>query len=224
MDHYIDVVGHAEYIEQATTFRADLDLSVRAAKDETALAEVAELRQNCLRALLASGIRPAEMTEGGGQAWQPWYWRKKEKVGQEASLRVLLEVDDMARLQRGLAALEPLFGSVRRTLSVSMRRPEFAAADGARRRAEQAAIADARALAEALAATAAVRIVGVAQVEQLDVLRSRSGAHGDEEFRGVAVAAAAAFSLVEGGDDVPLEAPSRQVGVRFRVRFATQPA
>jgi uncharacterized protein YggE len=223
MTHYIDLVTTADYTETVSTYRADLDLSVRAAKDETALAEVAALRQECLHALLAAGLTSDEMTEGGGQAWQPWYWRKKERVGQEASLRVLLEVDDMARLQKALAALEPLFENARRTLSVSMRQPEFVAADGARQAAEHAAVTGARERADRLAAAAGVRVVGVAELEELGVARSRTGAHGDEEWRGARMMVAGAAVLEEGGEDISLEAASRTVTVRFRVRFATQP-
>ena len=222
MDQYIDVVGQAEYKETVGTYRADLDLTVRAAKNETAMAEVADLRQACLRALLAAGLTGEEMSEGGGQAYQPWYWRRKDKVGQEASLRVLLAVDDMVRLQKALAALEPLFtDQARRVLSVGMR-PEFAPTADARAAAEQEAIADARSRAERLASAAKVRILGAAQVEQLDVTRSRTGMHGDEDWRGFMVGAAAAGGLAEAEADVPLDAASRTTTVRFRVRFATQ--
>jgi hypothetical protein len=217
MDNYIEIAGQAWLVEQVEEYRADLTLTVRAAQADTALSEGAGLRDQCIRTLRDAGIGQDEMSEGGKEVWRPWYWKKKE-VGQESAFKILLACPDAGRLYAALDALQPLFANARYTLTVSMRKPQFGEAEGAREEAQTAAIGDARAKASLLAAAAGVRLGAVCQVEELDTMTGRSGSYGDQDWGAYPMAAGAA-----GGGDEPafdeLKGATRKSRIRFRVRF-----
>jgi hypothetical protein len=65
MDRYIEVIGEGSYVETACRFIAEVSLEVRAAKDETAFAEVSELARKAATILGEAGIEESEMVEGG---------------------------------------------------------------------------------------------------------------------------------------------------------------
>ncbi|HEX5687426.1 MAG TPA: SIMPL domain-containing protein [Ideonella sp.] len=217
MDRFIEVVGVGKLVERVAEYRADVTLQVRAAQVETAIKEVADLRNECIRRLRDAGLNERELQEGGAEVWRPWFWKKKP--GQEASQKLLVSSDDMQRLLGALGSLEPLFENQRYSLSVSMRQPLFEAGDGARREAERDAITDAEAKATNVALVSGLTIAGVIEIEELDVKVSRSGAYGDQDW-GIAFAAGggAAAESTE-----PLEAATRSSSIRFRVRFAAEP-
>src|SRR5215470_8730003 len=125
MDPFIEVVGQGTLTEKVAEYRMDLSVTVRAAQGDVALKEATELRSRCIRTLKESGIKDRELTEGGGQVWRPWFWKKKP--GQEASHKILIACPDWDRLFKALGALEPLFDNQRCSLSVSMRQPKFEA-------------------------------------------------------------------------------------------------
>jgi uncharacterized protein YggE len=217
MKRYIEVTGQGILLEPIVEYRAELSVAVRAVKAETAMAEVAELRDQCVRRLRAAGLRENDLREGGAEVWRPWFWKKKP--GEEASHTILISNPDVQRLYRALADLEPLFENQRYSIAVSMQRPRFEAPTGAKDTARASAIRDARSKAELLAREAGVSLGAVAQIQEYDELASRSGARGDEEWRGPYVAAAA---VAAGGEPPPfeeLEAAQRKVTMRFRVRF-----
>lgn len=218
MDRFIEVVGIAALVESVSEYRADVTLQVRAAQAETAIKEVTELRATCIRALREAGLTDRELQEGGSEVWRPWFWKKKP--GQEASQKLLLSCNDMQQLLSALGSLEPLFDNQRYSLSVSMRSPLFQADIAARREAERVAVADAEAKAQNVAASARLRLSGAIEIEELDVKVSRSGAYGDQDWMGVAMAAGGAAT--EGGGE-SLEAATRSSSLRFRVRFAAEP-
>ncbi len=126
----------------------------------------------------------------------------------------------MSRLLAALGSLEPLFENQRYSLSVSMRSPLFQADSAARRAAERAAIADAEAKATNVAGSAALRLSGVIEIEELDLKVSRSGAYGDQDWMGFAMAAG---SPAAGEVGESLDPATRSSSLRFRVRFAVEP-
>src|SRR5215470_3184243 len=218
MDPFIELIGQSTLTEKVTEYRMDLTLTVRAAQNDVALREVTELRSRCIRALKDGGIRSSELTEGGGQVWRPWFWKKKP--GQEASHKILIACPDWDRLFKALGALEPLFNNQRSFLSVSMRRPKFEARSSERTIAMSNAITDAKSSAEIIAHEAGLTVTGVIQVEELDQRKERSGAYGDESWHdGYAIACAAAPS-----EEVPesIDAAVRQIVLRYRVRFSVE--
>jgi uncharacterized protein YggE len=220
MDTYIEVVGSASLLERTSEYRADVTLVVRAAQIEMALREVVDLRSQCIRKLKEAGLAGDELREGGTEVWRPWFWKKKP--GQEAAQKILVSCDDAQRLYYALSALEPIFENQRYSLSVSMRRPRFVATDEARRKAQSAAIADAKLKAQIIASEAGVQLVTVAQVEELDEKSARSGMYGDEEWSGYAIAVAG--SAASEGTPETLESAERITTVRYRVRFTIESA
>ncbi|NHZ79586.1 DUF541 domain-containing protein [Massilia sp. CCM 8695] len=218
MDSYIEVTGQSSLVEQVTTYRADLSLSVRAAQADTAISEAGALRDDCIRVLKSSGIAPDEMSEGGNATWQPWFW-KKSKPGQERAFKILIACSEAKRLYTALDALQPIFEHQRYTLNVSMLKPQFEASDAERAQAHAAALADARGKAQLIASESGVRLSFVSQVEELGMTVGRSGTYGDEDWgyatRGVG-------GGPDGGDEaayVQLEGAKRINTIRYRVRF-----
>jgi uncharacterized protein YggE len=221
METYVEVIGSADHAEVVSEFRADVTLVVRASKSETAVREALELRAECIRKLRESGLADGELQEGGAQAWRPWFWKKA--VGQEAAQKILVSCADVQHLYQALSSLEPLFENQRYTISVDMRRPRFSSDPSSKQTTRRAAIADARAKAEAIAAEAGLRVTGVTQVEELHEQAGRSGMYGDEDWRGPMVIDAA-WAPSDGGQYEPLENASRMVTIRCRVRFSVEPA
>jgi uncharacterized protein YggE len=168
--------------------------------------------------LKENGLADEELSEGGSEVWRAWFW--KRKPGQEVSSKILVACADQARLLKALAALEPLFAGARETLSVSMRQPKFETSSEERHAAMSNAIADARRSAETIARASALKITGVSQVEEIGDHKGRSGVYGDEDWRWAAAGGAATM----GAEEAPqsLEAATRRVMVRYRVRFSVE--
>jgi uncharacterized protein YggE len=217
MDPFIEVIGQGTLTEKVVEYRADLLVTVRAAQGDAALKEATKLRDRSIRTLKESGIKGSELTEGGGQVWRPWFWKKKP--GQEVSHKIIIACPDRDRLFEALGALEPLFQNQRSSLSVSMRPPKFEAMSGERSIAMSSAIINAKSSAEIIAHEAGLRVTGVTQVEELDERKGRSGAYGDENWRG-----AYAMARTAPPEEAPesIDAAVRQVVVRYRVRFSVE--
>jgi uncharacterized protein YggE len=218
MDAFIEVIGQATLTEKVVEYRADLSVTVRAGQGDAALKEAIELRSRCIHALKDSGIESSELTEGGGEVWRPWFWKKK--AGQEISHKILIACPDRDRLFKALGALEPLFYNQRFSLSVSMRQPKFEITSGERSTAMSGAIANAKSSAAIIAHEAGLRVTGVTQVEELDQRKERSGAYGDEDWRGAYAVAAGAEPFEEAPESI--DAAVRQIVVRYRVRFSVK--
>lgn len=219
MDSYIEVIGSADLVETVVEYGLELNLQVRATKIETALAEVGELRAQCIQQLRAGGLRSDELKEGGTELWRPWYLKKK--VGQEASQKILIASDDIHRIFTAMAALESLFDHARYSLTVSMRRPKFDAGAERVQDTRRQAVSAAREKAAALAEQAGVRLGGVLQIEELERSVSRSGVYGDEDWRGgLYIASAGAVSEGESEPAESLDGATRVSTLRFRVRYA----
>src|SRR5215475_12458645 len=192
VDAFIEVIGQGTLTEKVVEYRADLSVAVRAARGDAALEEAIELRSRCIRALEESGIKSGELTEGGGEVWRPWFWKKKP--GQEVSNKILIACPDRDRLFKALGALEPVFDNQRSSLSVSMRQPKFEASSDERSIAMASAIAHAKSSAEIIAREAGLKVTSVIQVQELDQQRERSGAHGDGAWLGAYAVAGAGAS------------------------------
>src|SRR5437588_4644656 len=125
IQRYVDVIGEGQFTEVPSHFVAEVVLEVRAAKDETALREVHDLWQGAVTTLREAGITDAEMVEGGTDFFRPWY--RKKNVAQSAVRKIILKVNDFARLNRALGKLEPLQSRdrERKTVRVDMRQPVF---------------------------------------------------------------------------------------------------
>ena len=185
MEQFIDVEGVGEVVEAVVEYSAEITLTVRAAHVDTAIAEVTELRAQCIRVLRESGLTDRQLTEGGAQVWRSWFWKAK-KSEQDASQKLLVKCNDLPRLMGSLGSLEALFANQRYTLSVAMGQPRFETDEAAVRLAERAAIAQATKKAQNLAESCNLRLNGALEVEEIGSRVSRSGAYGDHEWFGAA--------------------------------------
>lgn len=216
METFIQVAGLGDLIERVTEQRATLTITVKASKTEVALAEATSLRNDTIRTLKEAGLTSDEITEGGRDAWQPWYL--KRSVGQEVAHRVLIACKETRRLYQALDALEPLFTNSRYTMGVDMQQPRFEAQEGAEAEARMAAIRHARGKALILAKEAGVTLGAVAQVEELGSQADNSGAYGDHTWAYAGGAAASASGSPE-SDFEELAGAMRTRTLRYRVRF-----
>lgn len=229
MERYIEVIGEGHFIETACRFIAEVSLEVRAAKDDTAYAEVGELARDAAAILREAGLTENEMVEGGSDVQRPWYWKKKQ-IGQTAIRKLILKASDFSRLNRALEKLEPLQSrnKERRTIAVNMRQPEFEAGGEAKAVALKTAFLDAQKKATTLAGQMGCALGPVISVEEGGWAKRSSGFSGDEDWwgdssrfamgGGVVMAGGAAASPEE--PDLELQKPTRSVYVKCRVRFA----
>jgi uncharacterized protein YggE len=219
MDQFIEVIGTGNAKEHVAEYRAELDISVRAAQGETANAQAIELRDRCIRQLKNSGIREDELSEGGVENRRPWFW--KQKVGEETSYRILLSCKDFERMMAALRDLEPEFANKRFQLTVHMRSPRFELVQSAVDDALAEAVSNARSKAQVLAQASGVELGPVIQVEELGRRTAGSGVRGDEDWHHYPVAMAGAASAHEDAPEHLAEA-SRPVSWRYRVRFGVR--
>src|SRR5207247_11319474 len=88
MDSFIDVRGQSSLTESVVEYNADLSVTVRAAQVETAMTEVEDLRDRCIRGLREAGLADSELKEGAGEGWRLWFW--KQTGGQQVPRKILL--------------------------------------------------------------------------------------------------------------------------------------
>lgn len=226
VESYIEVTGEGVFRETASCYIAEVTARVRAARNETALEEIGEFWMAVVASLRENGISAEEVIEGGIDYLEPWYWRKKP--GQTGSRRIIVKVPDFARLNGALVALEPLGLGERRSLTVTLKQPEFESSAEVKSNALSAAFRDAKVKAERLAAQMGCDIGDVLRIEEGPTARRRSGFRGDEDWNGDGdrfggdgfVTMAAAGGCVGEKDEPTLGDPTRDLWVRCRVRFA----
>jgi uncharacterized protein YggE len=226
MERYIEVVGEGKFLETASHFISQITLEVRAAKDETALHEVAELRTEAIEVLRKAGISDEEFVEGGADFHRPWYWKKQ--VGQSAARKIILKVTDYGRLTHALELLEPLQSrnKERRTVSILMRQPEFADSVDSKATALAEAFEDAKQKALRVAAAMNCKLGQVIHLEEGGSAKRNSGFIGDEDWYGdssrFGAAGGGAVMLAAGAaaeSEPELQRPTRSIFVKCRVRF-----
>lgn len=229
METYIEVNGEGRYVEAASCFIADVTLEVRAAKGETAMQEVSELRDEALAVLHKSGIRDDEIIEGGTDFRRPWY--SKKQVGQNAARKIILKVAEFGRLNIALEQLEPLQSrnKERRTISVDMRQPEFEETADAKAAALVQAFEDAKQKAGRLAVAMNCSLGKVAHIEEAGWAKRNSGFSGDDDWNGDNSRFATSGGLIvmgaagaAGEPEPELARPIRTIFVKCRVRFSIE--
>lgn len=225
MDRYIEVIGEGQFVEIASRFIAEVTLEVRAAKDETALREVADLCCESVTMLREAGIEDDEIVEGGTDFRRPWYSRKQ--VGQNATRKIILKVADFGRLNRALEQLEPLQSrnKERKTISIDMRQPEFQDSVGSKSAALVQAFDDAKTKAARLAIAMNCALGKPIHVEEGGWTKRNSGFSGDEDWGGDYSRFALGGSVVLGaaaeeGSEPELLRPTRTIFIKCRIRFA----
>jgi hypothetical protein len=150
----------------------------------------------------------------GGEGIASHRWRKKGE--REASRTIVLKCQDYVRMVRAIASLEPLSTDKRTNIDVRMPSPKFEGTDESKAQARAAALREARAKADALAAEAGVRITSVLRIEELD----------GNEHRGFRTDHGVMYSQVASGsfEHEELSAAIRDVEYAFRLRFGIEPS
>lgn len=223
---YIDVLCEGEFTETVEKYVLNLVLQVTATKDDTALDEVMQLKERCVKHLLDSGIQRAELFDGGTNLTRPWY--RQKKIGKEASAKLSVQTEDIKRLSQAVHAIEQVKNSQREAIQMTMRSPVFGADEALVTQALQTAIRRAKEKAAILAASAELELAGVYRIEELSRAKRDSGAYGDEDWWGDsmrflgAVAGGAASADEEEITLLDLESPKRTIWVRYKVRFAVK--
>ncbi|MDY6901327.1 MAG: SIMPL domain-containing protein [Cyanobacteriota bacterium] len=223
MKPYIEVVGESKFIQTVQEYVADINIIVRATKSETAVNEAIHLRNNCIESLLLNGLQKSEIKEGGIEIWRDWFARRKQKPGKEASQKIIVTCEDIARLVPALSAIEPLFENQRYTFTVIMRQPVFNASEELREKAKIEAIQNAISHAQILAKTANIEIKYVFQIEEISKITGNSGVYGDAVGGGwMMMGLAAEDSSDDYESYANLDKATRNVKVRYRVRFSVK--
>ena len=216
---HIDVTGEASYEEQARKFIMNMELTVRSPRKTLATAELEQLKQRCVRRLIEAGIQPGEIADGGADLGTDWHRRTGKNDGKKAEHRLILIADDPRRLRHAVTAVEPLFEPPRCRCETSMRQPVFQCPDDAVTDARRRSVSDARAKAETLATEAGSKLGKVLQILELTPARRRSGAMGDEDYRGDADRLLCSI-FSHAAEPIEIDSPTRTVWLRCRVRFA----
>ena len=170
---YIDVFCEGEYTEKVEKYVLDLELQVTATKDDTALDEVIQLKERCLKYLLDSGVERAELFDGGTNITRPWY--RKKKVGKEASAKVIIQTENIERLSQAVQSIEQIKNSQREAIQMTMRQPLFSADEAMVSQALQKAIRQAKEKAAILAVEAGLELAGIYRIEELSRAKRDSG-------------------------------------------------
>ena len=222
MKPYIEVIGQSKFIQTVQEYIADINIIVRATKSETAMNEVMSLRNSCIETLILNGLKESELKEGGVERWRDWFARRKQKVGQEASQKIIICCSDIARLILALSALEPLFDNQRYTFTINMRQPIFSANLEIQEKARSEAIQNAFSHAELLAKSANIKIKDVSQIEEISDITGSSGVYGDAIGGGWMMMGLAEDSSSDDESYANLDNATRQIKVRYRVRFSVK--
>ena len=230
MNRYIETKGEGQYQSAVARYLADVSLEVRAANNDTAFAEVAELRTQAIAVLLGNGIDRHELSEGRTEFKRPWFW--KRKAGQSATRKVTIKASEIGRMIGALEALEPLQekDKQRKTVSVDMRQPEFNDSPEL----EAAALSDAfdvaKMKANAIADRIGAKLGDVLHLEEGKRSKRNSGLIGDADWGGddsrIGFGGAVMLAAPGGGGDgtdaidESLEESSRTIFVTCTVRFS----
>ncbi|MGB3640525.1 MAG: SIMPL domain-containing protein [Rivularia sp. (in: cyanobacteria)] len=222
MKPYIEVIGQSKFIQTVKEYVADINIIVRATKAEIALDEAISLRNRCIETLLSNGLKESELKEGGIEVWRDWFARRKQKVGQEASQKIIICCSEIARLIPALSALERLFDNQRYTFTLDMRQPVFSANLEIQEKARSEAIQNAFSHAELLAKSANIEIKDVSQIEEISDITGASGVYGDAIGGGYMMMGVAGESSSDDESYANLDNATRQIKVRYRVRFSVK--
>lgn len=217
---YIEITGESEYEQKIKTFIVRFEITVRAAKDSSALREAGELREKVLTLMIENGLEPKDIVEGGIEKWRPW--SKRNKPGSYVHVRLILRAPEVDILAKAIAATTDEFANDRYSFRSIMQRPDFEDIEAAKLEAVRSAVADARTKAGVVAEEMGLKLGGLIRSSELDAQALRSGAYGDDSWWdiggfGVTVGAAGGFDEEQ---PIEIEKPQRVIKIGYLCRFA----
>lgn len=221
---YIEVIGEGSYQEFPEKVVLDVELTVRAAKEETAGEENRQLANTLVNELLESGLTQEEIYFGGRESVVPWW--KRKKAGQETRTKITIISSRRALVYKATEQINRYIESKRITVEISERQPVYEAHEGADFEALEAALKNAREKAGHLAQLASCVLGEVLEIEEWKRNTHSSGSYGDPDWWGDSGAMMWAAGSAD-FDDEPasyLKGNNRTVYVKLRVRYEIKPA
>lgn len=220
MEHYIEVIGESSYAKTVEEYVADINISVRAVKAETAFDEVISLRNRCIETLLSSGLERSELQEAGAEAWQSW--NQRNKPGQEAYQKIIISSQSMSRLTKALSAMEKLFDNQRYKFSLNMRQPIFGTNEENRNKARSEARKNAYAHAMILAEASNLKLDGTIQIQEIRPETESSGVYGDYSWgMGMLPAPSGSSGSYNGDNEYSnLDSANQIIKLKYKVRYS----
>lgn len=219
--HYIEVIGEGLYQEIPEQVILDIQLSVRAAQEETAAEDNKKFANTLINELLAHGLTQAEIRFGGRQSYTPWW--KRKKAGQETRTKITVVSARRDIAYKAVDSISRYLNNKRISVEVSERQPIFKTPDGAVSQAFEAAMVNAKEKAEHLANLASCRLGNVLEIQEWRRDMRHSGSYGDSDWWGDsgAMRMAAGAGINEFDDDPAgrLQGNARTIYIKFRVRY-----
>ncbi|MGD8912337.1 MAG: SIMPL domain-containing protein [Candidatus Thiodiazotropha sp.] len=223
MEKYIEVLGESEYEEIPKKIVVDLDITLRASKEDVAQKESKEIVNKALDQLFAKGLTKSEVNFGGRETFTPWW--KRNKAGIETQNRITIKSDNFPLVYMALDSIDRYKDNKRIIFRVSERQPVFEPDQSQIDKALEAVIDSARNKAEILAHAANGKVGEVLEIEETKRGVRGSGSYGDYDWGdnlGITIASAAAVGAGAAEDEEPaarIEGNARTVFVKYRVKF-----
>ncbi len=233
MNNYIDVVGESSYWEVPTKVVLDIELFIRAAKEETAVAETREYVSRLIDELLETGLEEAELRYGGRETYLPWW--KRDKAGIEIRNKVTILSARREIAYKATDAISRYPSNKRVSITIDERQPIFEPKDQAVKKALEDAFSHAREKALHLAKCANSHLGEVMAIQEWKRSARASGSYGDGDWWGdsesisyetgamMMAAAPAAMRADSEAFEEPgarLVGNERKISIKLKVRFA----
>jgi uncharacterized protein YggE len=225
MEKYIEVFGESEYEEIPKKIIVDLDITVRASKEDVAQEELKEIVNKALNQLFSKGLSKSDVSFGGRETFTPWW--KRNKAGIETQNRITIKSDDFPLVYKALDSIDRHKDNKRIIFRVSERQPVFEPDQSQIEQALEAVIESAKRKAEILANAANKEVGEVLEIEEAKRGVRGSGSYGDYDwgdYQGITIAAAPAAAVGAGSTEAEepaarIEGNTRTVFVKYRVKF-----
>lgn len=226
MEKFIEVTGEAEYDELPSKIIIDVDITVQAAKKESAEKELKEILNTTLDTLFNNGLTKEEVSFGGKELYTPWWNRKKSGV--ESRSRITITTENRASAYEALEAIEKFSSHKRITVTIGERQPIFKADEthlsSALNEAMQNALNKAKVLARSLGVTVGKALI----IQETNRSVRGSGSYGDHDWGGSGMFLETSFGEAGSAEPLEIEPASRIsdskriVTIKYKVKFALE--
>ena len=225
MSKFIEVFGESEYQEYPLKLVIDIDVSIRAVKEETAKTEIQDIVNDILDKLFENGLSKNDVTFGGRETFTPWW--KRNKVGVETKNKITIISENRVTVYSALDKIDQYKSDKRITVSINERQPIFEAAPGDIEKAISNACDNAKKKAELLASATGVCVGKPIEIQEFKRGVRRSGSYGDYDYgdyEGITIAAASASVLSENEGEYEnpaarIEGNNRIVFIKYRIKY-----
>ncbi len=221
MNNFVEVYGESSYEESPKKVIIDVDLSVRAAKEDIATTGIQNLTNDLIDQLINNGIDKNDLYFGGRETFLPWW--KRKKAGVEIRNRITIKSEDRPNTYQALENIERYKDDKRIIVSINERQPLFEAEKADIENALKKACADAKRKAQILADACGKKVGNVLEIQETKRGVRGSGSYGDYDwgdYNEITLAAAAAAS----SDDLEepaarIEGNKRTVFLKYRIKY-----